>query len=117
MLMRVDRYRLQAKRVFACGNHGQCNRVSIPAGVHVFGFEPRTQTRIVDLRLTLPEIWRQPTLDPEMIQLQLDRGDILGEISPYIVCTDEQSGEPPTLTWRFDDHMQPARQRGGGIRF
>jgi hypothetical protein len=89
MIMRVDGYRLQAERVLSGGNHGQCNRVSIPAGVHVFGFEPSTQARIVDLRLALPEIWRQPTLDPEMIQLQFDRGDILGEISPYIVCTDE----------------------------
>ncbi len=67
--MRVHRYWLQAKRVFAGGNHGQCNRVSISAGVHVFGFKPCTQARIVDFRLALPEIWRQPALDPEVIQL------------------------------------------------
>ena len=65
--MRVYRNWLQAKRVFARRNHGQGDRVPIPAGVHVFGFEPRTEARIDDLRLALPEIWAQPALNSQVI--------------------------------------------------
>lgn len=80
--------------------------------MHMFGFEPRTQARIVDFRLALPEIWRQSALDPEMIQLQFDGGHILRKIPPYIICTDEQSGESLAFTLRFDDHIAPALERG-----
>jgi hypothetical protein len=65
--MNFDRHWLQAKGVFARGNHGQCHRMSISAGVHVFAFEPRAQARIENFRLALPEIWRQPALDAEVI--------------------------------------------------
>ena len=85
----IRRYGLQAKCIFACRNHGQSHRVTIPAGVHMFGFEPRAEARIVNFRLALPEIWRQSALDAEMIQLQFDGGHFLGKISPYIICTDD----------------------------
>ena len=78
----------------------------------MFGFEPRAQARIVNFRLALPEIWRQSTLDAEMIQLQFDGGDFLWKIPSYVICTDEQSGESPSFTLRFDYHMAPALERG-----
>jgi hypothetical protein len=65
--MSVHRHRLQAKGVFARGNHGQGHWMSISAGVHVFALEPRAQARIENFRLALPEIGRQPALDAEVI--------------------------------------------------
>jgi hypothetical protein len=41
--------------------------MTIMTRMHVFGFKPRTQARVENLRLALPEIWRQPALDPEVI--------------------------------------------------
>jgi hypothetical protein len=114
-VVRVRRHRLDAKCVFACGDHGQRHRVTIPAGVHVLGFKPCAQPGIVNFRLALPEIWRQPALDPKVIQLEFNRGHVLGEISPYVVRTNEQPGVSPAFTLRFDDHVAPALQRG--IRF
>jgi hypothetical protein len=70
--MAVSRHGLQAKGVLARGDHVQRNRVTVPAGMHVFGLEPRAQARIDYFRLALPEIRPQSTLDPEVIQLQFD---------------------------------------------
>ena len=109
---RVCRYRLDAECVLARGDHGQRHRMAISAGVHMLGLEPGAQPGIVNFRLALPEIWRQPALDAKVIQLKLNRGDVLGKISPHIIRADEQSGESPTFTLRFDDHVAPALQRG-----
>jgi hypothetical protein len=83
------RHWLKAKCILARWNHRQGYRVTVSARMHVLCFKPRTQPRVIDFRLALPEIRGQSALDPEMIQLQLDRGDFLGEISPHIVCADE----------------------------
>jgi len=68
-LMPINRYRcrLQAKCVLARGNHIQRNWMTIVTRVHVLGFKPRAQARVKNFRLALPEIWRQPALDPEVI--------------------------------------------------
>jgi hypothetical protein len=42
----------------------------------------------VDLRLVLPKVRPQPTLNLEMIQMQLDDRDMPGEITPDIGCAD-----------------------------
>lgn len=115
--MPIGRHGLQAKCILACGNHIQGYRVAVPAGVHMLGFEPRAKARIEDLGLSLPEIGREPALDPEVIQLQFNGGDILGKIPPDIICTDEQSRESPSFTLCFDYHMAPALQRGDVIQF
>ena len=65
--MPVCRHGLQAKRVLTCGDHIQGDGVTIPAAMHVLGLKPCAQARIKDFRLALPEIWRQPALDPEVI--------------------------------------------------
>jgi hypothetical protein len=44
----------------------------------------------VNLRLVLPEVWLKPTLNPEMIQLQLDDRNVPWEIAPDIGCADEK---------------------------
>ncbi len=84
-----DRYRLKPERILACGNHSQGNRMPVPARVHVLGFQPRTQARIVDLGLALPKIRSQSTLDRKVIQLQFNRRDIFREVPPHIVCADK----------------------------
>jgi hypothetical protein len=102
---------LQAKRVFAGGYEVQGDRMTTPAAVHVLCFKPRAQARVEDFRLALPEIWRQPALNSEMIQLQFDRGDFPGKIPADIVRADEQSRESPAFTLSFDYHVAPALQR------
>ncbi len=72
--------------------------------VQMTGFQPRTQPGIVDLRLTAPEIRAEAALDLQMIQLQLDHGDILRKIAPDIVRAYMQSGNSTTLALRFDHH-------------
>lgn len=66
-LMAVCRHWLQAKRILTCGNHIQAHWVAIPAAVHMLSFKPCAQARIEYLRLALPEIWRKPALDSQMI--------------------------------------------------
>jgi hypothetical protein len=110
--LRVGRHRLQAKRIFARWNHVQRYRVAVPACVHVLGFKPRAQTGIEYFRLSLPEIGRQPALDPKVIYLQFNGGDVSGKITPDVVCADDQSRESATFTLCFDDHMAPALHRG-----
>jgi len=112
-VMVFGRHGLQAKRILACRDHVQGNGMTIATGMHMFGFEPRAEARIENLRLALPEIGRQPTLDPQMIQLQFYRGDILGKIPPDIIRPDVQSRESSAFTVCFDYHMAPALQRGG----
>lgn len=67
--MGVDPHRLQAKRVLARRNHRESDGMTVSTCVHMFGFQPRAQPRIIDFRLPLPEIGSQTALDPEMIEL------------------------------------------------
>ena len=65
----IGRERLQAKRVLSRWNHCQWHRGAAPASMHMLVLKPRTQTGVINLRLTLPEIGSQSTLDSQMIQL------------------------------------------------
>jgi hypothetical protein len=104
----LRRHRLQTECILSRWNHVQSDGMTIAARVHVLGFKPCAQTRIENFRLTLPEIRRQPALDTKVIYLQFDGGDVLGKITPDIICTDEQTRESATLALCFDDHMAPA---------
>jgi hypothetical protein len=103
--------RLQAESIVACGNHVEWNGGAIPAGVHVLGFEPCAQTGVVDFGLALPEVGSQSTLDPEMIQLQFDGRDVLGEVAANVVAADVDPRETLTFALRFDYHKTPALHR------
>lgn len=98
------RNRLQTKRVVARGDQRQRNRSAIAAGVHVLGFKPCAEARVINLGLALPEIWRQSTLDPKVIQLQFDCRDILWEVTPHVIGADVKPAESPTFTLSFDYH-------------
>jgi hypothetical protein len=75
-----------------------------PDPVHVLGFKPCAQPGIVDLRFSLPETGCQPTLNLQMIQLQLDDSNVFWEITPDIVCSYVQPGNSEALTTCFDYH-------------
>lgn len=79
---------LEAKGVFAGRNHRQRYWRTTAAAVHVLGFKPGAQTRVINLRLTLPEVGGQSTLDPKVIQLKFNCRDIFGEIATDIICAD-----------------------------
>jgi hypothetical protein len=56
--------------------------------VIILGLEPRAEAGIVNLGLVLPKIRPQPTLNLEMIQMQLDDRNVHWEISPNIGYAD-----------------------------
>ena len=58
----------------------------------------------MNLRLVLPKVRRQPTLNLEMIQLQLDDRNMLREVTPDIGNTDVQPREAAALALSFDHH-------------
>jgi hypothetical protein len=68
------------------------------------GLKPGAQPWIVYIGLTVPEVWLQPALNLQMIQLQLDDGNVFGKKAPDIVRTNVQSGNSASLALRFDHH-------------
>jgi hypothetical protein len=102
--LRVHGGGLQAEGVVSRRNHRQRNRRPIRPAVEVLGFQPGTEPWIVNLRLVLPEIGRQPTLNLQMIQLQLDDLNALGKISPDIGNANVQSSQATALGMCFDHH-------------
>jgi len=72
--------------------------------MEILCLEPGTEPRIVNLRLVLPKVRRQPTLNLEMIQLQLDNRNIPWKITPDIGDTDVQSRKAAALALCFDHH-------------
>jgi len=58
----------------------------------------------VDLGLVPPKIWRQPTLNLKMIQLQFDDSNVFGKVAPDIFYSHMQSGHSEAFALRFDDH-------------
>jgi hypothetical protein len=72
--------------------------------MHMPGFQPCAEAGIEDLRLPLPEVWLKSALDLEMIQLQLNDGQMFGKIAPDIVCAYMQSGNSTSLALCLDDH-------------
>jgi hypothetical protein len=71
----------------------------------VLGFKPGTKAGVVNLRLPLPEIRAQSTLNLQMIQLQLDDSNGLGEIAPDIGSPNVETSDTTALGMRFDYHI------------
>jgi len=59
----------------------------------------------VNLRLVLPEVRLQPTLNLKMIQVQLDDRNVPWEITPNIGDTDVQPSQTTALALCFDHHI------------
>jgi hypothetical protein len=68
------------------------------------GLQPGAQPWVVNLRLALPKVRRQPALNLEMIQKQLDDRNAAGKITADIGNANMQSGHPVTLGMSFDYH-------------
>jgi hypothetical protein len=108
---RQNRNRLKLKRIIARGNHRHRNR-AICRPVQVLRLQPGAQPRIVNVRLTLPEIGLQSALNAEMPQLQFNVLRTLREIPAHVVRTNMQSSKTVTLALRFDHHKVPALHIG-----
>jgi hypothetical protein len=59
----------------------------------------------------LPETGIQPALYLQMIQLQLDLGNLFGEIAPDIMRAHTQPSYADTFALRFDYHTDLLFQR------
>ncbi len=70
----------------------------------ILRLQPSAQPGIVNLRLTPPEIRVQSTLNLQMVELQLDYVNMLGEIATDIGHPDQQTGDTSALGMCFDDH-------------
>ncbi len=95
---------LQLEGILSRGNHDQRDWRSIWPGVEVLGLQPGTKPGIVNLRLAPPEPGVQATLNLEMIQLQLDDGNIPGEIPPNVRRAHVEPSQTATLALCFDHH-------------
>jgi len=100
----VQSDRLQPEGVIPFRNHHERDGSSIRFCMQMPGFQPCAQPRIEDLRLTLPEIRFQATLNLEMVQLQFDARNLLGKIAPDIVDAHMKSGDAATLALCLDHH-------------
>jgi hypothetical protein len=66
------------------------------------GLEPGAKPVIHNHWLTLPEIRVQFAPDLQVIQMQLNVGDIFGKIAPNILDAHVQTGFSVSLAMRFD---------------
>jgi len=94
---------LQTEGVLPRWNHHHGDRAPVRTLVHP-GFQPGTEPGVEDLRVALPEFGVQSALDLEMIQLQLDDRNMLGEIPADVPCANVQTGDSACLALRFDHH-------------
>jgi len=95
---------LEAEGVFAFRDHGQRDGDAVRLGVHVFGLEPGAETRIVDLRMAVPEAGVEAALNLQVVQLQLNDGDAFGKIAADIVHADMEASDFVAFALCFDDH-------------
>ena len=95
---------LQLEGVIARRNHRHREWGQIRPVVEVFGLKPGAKPGIANLRLVLPKARPQPTLDLEMIQLQLYDRNLSWKVTPDIGDADVQSGQTAALALCFDHH-------------
>jgi hypothetical protein len=73
--------------------------------VKVFGFQPGAEPGIVNLRLALPKVRLQPTLNLKVIQVQLNNHNMPGKITPDIGSSHMQPSQATAFALCFDHHM------------
>ena len=95
---------MQAEGIFTSGGHGHGQRSSVGISAEVFRFKPGAESGIANLRPTVPEIRRQAALDQQMIEVQLNDGDALGEITANIVRAYVQTGYREASALRSNRH-------------
>lgn len=95
----------ETKAVFSRRNEREGNgRIARPL-IEVDGLEPRAESRIGNLRLPFPEAGIQTTLNPKMIEEQLNFGGFAGKIAANVHRADLDAGQFASCTVRFDDHF------------
>ena len=68
------------------------------------GFQPVGQARVINLRAFPPEFRLQGALDMDMPKLQVDVGDVRGEIAAHVRRTHVQANQPAIFASRLDYH-------------
>ena len=96
---------LQPEGVVSGRKHCKGYRDTIRPGVIILGLEPRAEAGIVNLGLVLPKIRPQPTLNLEMIQMQLDDLKVPGKITPDIGSADVQPCHTTAFALCLDHHI------------
>jgi hypothetical protein len=96
--------RLQAEGVLSRRDHCQRDWPAVEPGVQVFGFEPGAKTGIVNVRVAIPKVRSQRALDTQVIEVQLDLGDVPGKMALHIACAHVESGDAPGLSLCFHNH-------------
>ena len=92
--------------VFARRDQSHWNS-AIAIVVALFRFQPEAQSWIVNLRLVIPEIWRQPAFDAEMVELKLNLRDAPGKVAAYVAGANVEAGNAMTYELRSDNHRVP----------
>lgn len=80
--------------------------------MQVLRLEPCAETRIVNLRMALPEIGPQIAHNLEMAQMQFDMGDFWREIALRVVYAHMESGDSWGPALCSDNHNEFLRSGG-----
>jgi len=95
---------LKAEGVFAGRDHGERDGDAFGLGVHVFGLEPGAEAWVADLGMTIPEAGVEAALDLEVVELELNDGDVFGKVAADIVDADMEACDFMAFALRFNDH-------------
>jgi hypothetical protein len=94
------------ERVFSRRDQSHWNS-GIAVVVALLRFQPEAQSWIVNLRVVMPEIWSQPALDAQMIELELNLRDAPGKIAAHVAGANIEARNPMTYELRCDNHRFP----------
>jgi hypothetical protein len=61
----------------------------------------------VNFRVAIPKAGRQRALNPQVIEVQFDFGDVPWEMALHVAGTHVEPGDPSGLPLRFHDHNHP----------
>jgi hypothetical protein len=101
------RRRAQRKDVFASRDHRQSDVFSAVTMMNHLEVQPFTKPRIVNFRLTMPELRRKSALYLQMIKLQFNHTNLLWKVSAHVSNTDMKSRDLAALQLSLDYHCSP----------
>lgn len=80
--------------------------------MQVFGFQPGAQTGVMNICVAFPEIGRQCALDLQVIEVQLDLGNVSREVALHVASAHMKAGHASGLPLCFHYHSHPFEQVG-----
>ena len=100
-------HRFQLEGVDSSGSHRKKKRRPARIFPAEFALEPKAQPVVSNFRMAIPKVGRQLALDPQMIQLQLDRWNTPWKKASHIICAYAQSANFMPIALCFDHHSLP----------